>query len=73
MSLQLLRVFSQICQIFNQNGHVSQIELLEKPSILILRFANLQNLSCYFVNLPNWLFPLPNQLYQIAKSIVPNC
>jgi len=31
MLLQLLGAFSQICQIFNQNGHVSQIEQLEKP------------------------------------------
>jgi len=30
MSFQLLGVFSQICQNFNQNGHVSQIEQLEK-------------------------------------------
>jgi len=31
MSLQLVRAFSQICQNFNQNTHVSQIEQLEKP------------------------------------------
>jgi len=31
MLLQLLRAFSQICQNFNQNGHVNQIEQLEKP------------------------------------------
>jgi hypothetical protein len=31
MSLQLLGAFSQICQNFNQNRHVNQIEQVEKP------------------------------------------
>ncbi len=31
MLFQLLGAISQICQNFNQNGHVSQIEQLEKP------------------------------------------
>jgi hypothetical protein len=31
MSLQLLGAFSQIWENFNQNGHVIQIEQLEKP------------------------------------------
>jgi hypothetical protein len=72
MSLQLVRAFSWICQNFNQNGHVCQIEQLEKPWILIMHFAKLQSQGCYFVNLPNWLYPLPNPLYQIAKWIMPN-
>jgi len=57
MSLQLLGAFSQICENFNQNGHVTQIEQLEKPWIFIVHFANLQSWGCYFVNLPNWLYP----------------
>jgi hypothetical protein len=31
MSLQLLSAFGQIHQNFNQNGHVTPIEQLEKP------------------------------------------
>jgi hypothetical protein len=30
MSLQLLGVFSRICQNFNQNEHVTQIEQIKK-------------------------------------------
>jgi len=53
MSFQLLRASSQICQNFNQNQHAIQIEQLEKPRSLVVHFANLQSLHCYFVNLPN--------------------
>jgi hypothetical protein len=53
MSLQLLGAFSWICQNFDQNGHVNQIEQLEKTWIFIVHFANLQSLGCYFVNFPN--------------------
>jgi len=66
MLLQLLRAFSQICQNFNQNGHVNQIEQLEKPWILIVHFASLQSLGCYFVNFSKLVLP-------IAKSTLPNC